>query len=337
MHLRTSLPGGSHRGWCDQHSRPSYSNRCFWKSMRVKLNPSISFWKLGVLLFSTMIAGCGESSQSDTDSSIAEGSKYLFIGHAYNRAAMDNTIDPRLTKIDFNQYDGIWWGGDVTVSPNLKSSQLTYLAEVARMDDPNTLWAYGNHEYNPQAADLAAEKLGKARFTFWQKDKLGVFVFNSAFARADCENKNDQLNAFREVVANSTELSQFVFLSHHVIWSDIVPDAEVREVANSIRPGQLLGCSFETTFEDVIQPRLHNMVEQGIQVVCLAGDAGIRTKKNAAWKDEMGVEYVLCGIGDSKEHPSASSFESDELITISSSQSGISWELNSLDSLIASH
>ena len=302
--------------------------------MRVKLHPSIRSWTLGVLIFSAMIAGCGESSQSDTDNSTGPGSKYLFIGHAYNRAAMDNTIDPRLTQIDFNQYDGIWWGGDVTVNPNLSQDQMAYLRTTARMDHPNTLWAFGNHEYDPEAIKLASESLEKPIFHFWRDGQLGVFVFNSSLAKADCENKNDQLNALRKAVKTESGIDQFVFLSHHAIWCDIVPESEIRAVANSVRPNQLLGCSVETTFSDVVQPLLHEMVDRGVQVLCLAGDAGIRPQKNGAWKDDQGIEYVVCGIGDSKDHARDSiTYQNDELLVLHSTSQLLSWELSPIVSL----
>ena len=68
---------------------------------------------------------------------------YIFLGHIrYN----DHKVDPRVEGIDYNAFDRIWLGGDITIESSLEYKYLQYIDSLFDVSNPSNQWAFGNHD-----------------------------------------------------------------------------------------------------------------------------------------------------------------------------------------------
>ena len=105
--------------------------------------------------------------------SASKNSKYIFLGHIYNK---ENRVDPRLEKIDFSTYQGVWLGGDLCAETTKKRSTLDYLDAIFDLGNENTHWAVGNHDVRNGNLQWIQQTTGRNLFYATTSNDLTVAV-----------------------------------------------------------------------------------------------------------------------------------------------------------------
>jgi hypothetical protein len=265
--------------------------------------------------------------------------QFLFLGHVYERFSKNNATDPRVVALDKSGYDGVWYGGDLTPYSIGSLAEQRQLDSILDLSDETTLWARGNHDWNEQSEQFGRKVLGKKSWQLWTHGGLGVFCYNSSLDPGDCDLKEEQWSDLQAVLAQAHNLECFVFLSHHAVWANHADSVEIPLVANAPRGKWGLTCDPDYSFELSVWPTLTHLSEEGVQVLCLSGDAGTKENKSGYWKSPENVEMLICGIYNSfylqREIEIPEEVEKDQAIvfTYYEGVGPLEWEFVELDSL----
>lgn len=86
-------------------------------------------------------------------------------------------MDSVAENIDYSFYDMLWLGGDLALSSSLDDMTMDHLDSILDLDNENTLWALGNHDY----ADLDRVQAYTYRLPYYAyyKDKITFIVLDT--------------------------------------------------------------------------------------------------------------------------------------------------------------
>jgi len=246
--------------------------------------------------------------------SSARFQNYLHLAHT--RTATNPNMDQHVEIIDFNYYDMLWLGGDLAVSSSLDDMTMNHLDSILDLGNENTLWALGNHDY----ADLerVSAYTHRPAYYAYYKDKITFLVLDTQDSLSNIV--GDQLELFSSVTDTLENTSHLVLLHHKLIW--MYGDTYLQTYINSIPNGGFGDCFYcinPNNFYTDLYPKLLELEDSGIEVICIAGDIGFRTNEFAYTTPE-GVQFLASGIDDGKSNNQALLFRHD-LISDS-----LSWE-----------
>lgn len=222
--------------------------------------------KLVFLFFILTIYSCKEDEPTEVSTD-----ELLFAFLAHTRMEKTGEVNPLLETRNWNDYHYILLGGDLDENFSSKAALDMYV-DVFNLRSDSTLLALGNHDYSD--IDLYMNYIMKASYYGWQENGLCVYVADTQIDGGNIS--GSQLDAFEQFVADSNGCENFVFLSHKLLWMRGGPselEDQVDDIANG-RAGGCFYCTPENNFYDVVYPVLSSLQEDGIQVICLAGDVG---------------------------------------------------------------
>ncbi len=233
---------------------------------------------LGLLLFS-----CKEKSEK----------KYLFLAHTRTLDSSTQDLDPRLKKINYDNYDLLLLGGDITEETSKDQSTLEYVNEIFNLASPNTHWALGNHDNTDTA--LVQKITHKPISYCFHRDGITWLVLYTQ-EREDwiCTITGEQLSMLQNVTDSIQKSSHLILLMHKAIWLRDHP--ELKEFTG--KGPYDWACNYsisETNWPQDVLPRLRKVQNRGIQVICLAGDFG-NNKTTFEVRTSDGIQYLGCGI-----------------------------------------
>lgn len=202
---------------------------------------------------------------------------YLFMGHTYQYYTPGYKVDLRIQNLDLESYDGIWLGGDVTSESMMSHSTLEYIDSVFDLKKPTTMWALGNHDTrNGNWVWLEEITGGKTYYTRHYKG-ITYIVLNTNLTPYDCEQLNDQYNIIVNVCDTIQNSSHLVLLMHHGVWAGVPGLPAPSAYAQSNLVYYNFNCySEESTFVKEIYPRLVDVKNRGVEVLCILGDMGAK-------------------------------------------------------------
>lgn len=189
---------------------------------------------------------------------------YIFIGHPRSDDKTYQHVLETVEKIDYSKFDLILLGGDLTWNTSEQWSTLEYCDSIFNLGDENTHLAMGNHDKD-NVADLL-EFTGKPRFYAFSFNNITFLVLDTEISTPDFT--GDQL-ALIQNVADTIETSDYLVLLHHrILWMVGVDDLShlMDSVAASTRNLS------STNFYDEVYPNLQKAKNNGVEVLCLAGD-----------------------------------------------------------------
>lgn len=271
---------------------------------------------------------------------LGDTSRFLFMGHIYERFSKTNSPDPRTLEIDFGAFDGLWLGGDVTPYPVETAFEMQLLDSVFNLSAQSTLWSKGNHDWCAATSSLCREVLRKDSWSTWSDSGLGVIAYNSAMDPQECELKERQWEELEVFLNQAEDLNCLIFMSHHAIWVEHANQDEVALTANAMNGRWYLTCDPEDTFDARIWPRLTELSKNGTQVICLSGDAGTKQRKTGHWRTDENIDLLIAGMYDSyylaRNEAIPDSADTDKVIVFEylKNEGRLDWEFVPVDSLV---
>lgn len=249
--------------------------------------PRISLIFLAIIL----IQGCGFDAPLP-----GEKQEIIFLGHIYQKR---NRFDRRLEKVNYNRYDQIWLGGDLCSETTEEKSTLNYLNKHFRLDDPGTHWAPGNHDTRNGNTDWITEYTERELFYVHSDQGLTIMVLNTTFDTTECQLSAMQDAMITTLLDTIEKSSHLVILSHHTIWGDAITGINMWETANANKPQWESLCGTGTRFIPYLEPRLRQVQDRGVQVICLAGDFG-QQATSFEYLSDGGIWYLGAGLNKGK-------------------------------------
>ncbi|MCB0704018.1 MAG: hypothetical protein KDC34_01855 [Saprospiraceae bacterium] len=205
-----------------------------------------------------------------------------------------DTPDPRLQTLDLPDFDMRWMVGDMACNSSNKSQTLFFLDSLFDLANTNTLWAIGNHD------DDDTELLGEVteRPTFYTYTRNGIVFLVLDTQLDQCRIEGKQLEMFHSVTDTIRESTHLVILHHKLIWLPEHPDLEskISKLSNA-DICEAPYCLFKNNFYQDLYPVLEKLSKKGVEVICLAGDIGVRAK---TFEWDFNPNFHLLATGWSK-------------------------------------
>lgn len=238
----------------------------------------------------------------------ADSRSYLFLGHPYDWRRPDR-LDPRLELLDFQQFNGVWLGGDVCSQTTAQPATLTYLDSLIGLKNPATFWAVGNHDVMYGHTDRISTATGRPfYYTYWLEG-VCVLVLNTQLMWHNpwkqpveaCEEREAQLELIQRLCDSLQAASHLVVLHHHALFNEmkINSKGDTMRLFNVNAIPVRSGCPpQEVNVTERVYPWLVSVQNRGIQVVCVGGDFGMNAK-TFAHRSEAGIWLLGSGINNS--------------------------------------
>ena len=257
------------------------------------------------VVFVAMILSSCERNQVTEEKPTSQKAKYLHIAHT--RADDNSEIDSVASEIDYSKFDMLWLGGDIAWYTSADDATMEYVDGIFDLSDENTLWAIGNHDY------FSAERI--QRFTKrpnsygYFKNGITYLVLNTQESASNIT--TEQLQLLTNIKDTIKYSSHLILLHHKLIWMYGNPDLE--ELIDSVS-NVSLGTSSHSlnpnNFYQEAYPKLIDIANKGITVLCIGGDIGIKTNEFEHTTKE-GITFLASGINLGEKNNQVLLFEHD--------------------------
>tara|TARA_Y100000766_G_C18817670_1_gene561305 strand:- start:27 stop:893 length:867 start_codon:yes stop_codon:yes gene_type:complete len=222
---------------------------------------------------------------------------YVFIGHPYWWED-SKKIDPRIEKMDTNEFDGIWFGGDVISEAGLYYSNFEYLDSLYDLSKPSNHWTLGNHDSRNGNLEWYSEFTKRPTYYSHSTEGLTVIVMDGNISPLDCENLDKQYEMIKNV-CDTISKGYLVFLIHHGITIDVPGIPSPSSYGHTALKNWMAYCDNDSsTYAKSIYPMLVEVEEKGIEVMHVMGDVGANKKYFHGISDD-GIDYFGSGINNS--------------------------------------
>lgn len=229
-------------------------------------------------------------------------SKIIFLGHTYEWQIPAVIVDKRLRRLDFDQFDQIWLGGDLCGDTSGERTTLMHVDSMFRLGDPSTFWAIGNHDIvDGGNVDWIREFTGRDLHYTSTADGMTMMVINTLYDSADCVSREAQFQMIKQVCDTISESAYLVLLMHHVVWGDVESKMNAGSVANAGAWHWRARCNPFTNFTPLVYPMLVEVQNRGVKVIVISGDAGMKPVKSYEYITQDGIWFLACGLNNSQE------------------------------------
>ena len=223
---------------------------------------------------------------------------YLFMGHIYQWGSGGNRVDYRVESIDFNQFDGIWLGGDICSETSLNYSTVEYVDNLFDLGNQNNHWTLGNHDVRNGNIEWIKNFTNRPTYYASYNNGLTIVVLNTNLSPLDCENIDKQFKMIKNV-CDTISHGHLIFIAHHGIYQNVPGVKDPSEYAHSSLKNWLGNCYSESgDYLNTIYPLIVEVENRGVQVKHIMGDVGTHTKSYYGISED-GVEYFGSGINNS--------------------------------------
>ena len=232
--------------------------------------------------------------------------RYLHLSHT--RRDSNPLMDSLTETIDYTVYDMLWLGGDLAYLTSDDQETIKHVDSIFDLGNFNTLWALGNHDYS----DLNTINNITQRPPYYAYYANGLTFLVLDTQDSVSQIIDEQLALVNSVLDTISYSSHLIVLHHQLIWLSGNPELEGD--ANDISNGPLGECSYcihENNFYKDIYPGLVMAEENGIEVICIAGDIGSKTK-SFSHLTEDGIQFLASGIKADQSGNLGLLFEHDE-------------------------
>ncbi len=254
--------------------------------------------------------------------------KYLFAGHCYQNGSTAYHVDYRLEQLDKTPYLGIWLGGDVSSEAMLDYATMEYIDGVFNLGNPETHWALGNHDARNGNWEWYEQFTGKKTYYAYSSNGITRIVLNTNLVPTNCEAIDEEFNIITNVCDTIEQSSYFILIMHHGLWRDVPGLPPPPTYAQSDLKFWNANCdSINTNFVQVVYPKLLEVKERGIEVICIVGDMGSGPKKFQMDSDD-GIHFLGCGLYHNDPEDNVLIFDYDKGLK------QLNYRFHNLDSLL---
>jgi hypothetical protein len=220
------------------------------------------------------------SSQSDTLA------KYIFVPHPRSEDRVNQSVLPGIEAINFDLYDMILLGGDLTYYTSINRTSMNYCDSLFDLSSPNTLWTMGNHDIANR--DLVEEYTGRPSYYSYSRDNITFLVLDvelDADGFTSSHISGDQLEMVRQVCDTILYSDYLVLLHGRLLWmiGNDYFKPKLDSVAESTK-------QLDTSnFYPAVYPLLQQAKKRGVPVLCLGGD---KSKINIVYSPEDSITFL---------------------------------------------
>lgn len=255
--------------------------------------------------------------------------KYIFIGHSYQPNTAGNKVDYRLEDFDFTDYKGIWLGGDVCSEATVEQETIIYLDSIFDLSNPETHWTLGNHDARNLNPEYIRNRTKRKTYYAYSSNLLTRIVLNTNLVPTNCEDMNSQWEIISNVCDTITNSKYLTLIMHHGLWDDVPGLPSTNEYAQSHLRYWNSNCyDVNSNFVNSVYPKLLQVKNKGINVICVMGDIGDRTNAFSAVSED-GIYFLGSGLYHN---------EADNNVLIFNyflPEYNLEWHFHNLDSLKA--
>ncbi len=274
---------------------------------------------------------------SDHDNNV-EAKGILFLGHTYSATGNGNKVDPRLLELNLNQFENIWLGGDVCSETTKEEQTLDCLDDLFDLGNRGNHWSLGNHDVRNGHIDWIESRTRRPSFYAENNGKFTLLNLNTNLKKGDCQIASPQFEMIQNVCDTINKSSQLIVLTHHAIWSGLGAHIRSNAKPNAAAGWMKMECTETGTFENSVYPLLKKVQAKGIQVICLAGDFGQKSKA-FDYTNEDGITFLGAGLNESSEargQDKGAAGQADQVIIFNYDQTGraLEWEFVELNKLL---
>lgn len=252
---------------------------------------------------------------------IIETKYYLNISHT--RTNTNPFMDSIVEKVDFSKFDMLWLGGDLARSTSKNDYSMYHIDSIYDVGNENTLWALGNHDY----FDLTKIQnyTNRPPFYSYYKNKITFIVLDTQDSLSNIVGA--QKKFFEETIDTIQKTTHLIILHHKLIWMYGNPELEplIPTVSNG-EFGDCFYCLNPNSFYTEIYPKLLEVKQRGIEVICIGGDIGSRTKEFEYYTSD-GIVFLASGINAGSSDNEALLFKHNLI------KDSLSWEYKPITEL----
>lgn len=216
--------------------------------------------------------------------------KILHIAHT--RSVVEGEINEKLSEIDYEPYDVLCLGGDIDLHTSKDEKTMQAWDNLFHFDRKNTLWSLGNHDITDR--ELIKKYTNRPSYYFWTYQSLNFLVLDDQINNSNII--GNQLELLKTIADTISNASHFIVLTHRLLW--IPQNTNLEPFIDSIPNGGSGNCGFctkENNFYKDVYPILLKINNKGIEVICIAGDLGIKTNQ-FEYQTNEGVHFLASGL-----------------------------------------
>ncbi len=273
------------------------------------------------ILYIIFFVICGQLTAQDTI-------KYFFTGHCYQVDIPGYQIDERLKQLDFSSYEGVWLGGDLTTGTMLSYGSVQYIDSLFDLNNPETHWAMGNHDARNGNWEWYEEFTGRKTYYAYSSNNITRIVLNTNILPVNCEMLDDEFKIISDVCDTIQQSKYLILLMHHGLWHNI-PDLPnpVTYAFSDLQYWNANCDSANTSFVEVVYPKLVEVKNKGIDVFCVMGDMGSNPKTFAQMSVDS-IQFLGCGLDQGDPADQVIVFQYDV------ATQKMTWDFHYIDSLL---
>lgn len=231
--------------------------------------------------------------------------EYLHIAHTRTDANPD--LDSLVEQLNYKKYDLLFLGGDMASLTSEDDATMQHVDAIFDVGNENTLWSLGNHDYT----DLARVQNFTNRPPYYAYNKNGI-TFIVLDTQDSLSNVIGQQKIFFDGVVDTIQSSSHLIVLHHkLIW--MYGDSYLESLASSTSNVDIDTCSYcinPNNFYQDIYPKLFEVKQRGIDVLCIGGDIGFYAKSFYHVSPE-GIYFLASGISSGSNSNKALLFTHD--------------------------
>ena len=221
---------------------------------------------------------------------LSKTQQYLHISHT--RTDTNPSMDSIVEKIDFKKFDMLWLGGDMAHLTSKDDSTMSYIDSIYDVKNKNTLWSLGNHD----ASDLNRIKKFTNRPPYYSFNKNGITMVVLDTQDSLSNIIGDQKVFLENTLDTIQKSTHLIILHHKLIW--MYNNADLEPQISSISNGKFGDCYYcinPNNFNSEIYPKLLEVKQRGVEVICVAGDIGFKSK-DFDYLSPDGIHFLASGI-----------------------------------------
>lgn len=221
---------------------------------------------------------------------------YLHIAHTRSYSEAVDQLMPAVEALDYSRFDILMLGGDLVYESTGKRETLLHLDTVFDLSNPHTLWTLGNHDYHDHP-EWIPEITGRPNAFAFQKYGITYLVLDSQ--EDNCNISGRQKKLLEETLeALKPGTTHLIVLHHKLLW--MMDNGALQGRADAVTNGGTGGCFHcipPNNFYAEVYPRLLKVQKKGIQVICIAGDIGVKVHE-FEYQSPEGIYFLASGLKD---------------------------------------
>ncbi|MFT5668112.1 MAG: hypothetical protein ACI9DK_002312 [Vicingaceae bacterium] len=248
-----------------------------------------------ILYLAVLLTLVSCTNKNEEEPSNVQVNSYLHLSHT--RTKSNPKLDRVVEQLNFEKYDMLWLGGDLAQLTSEDDATINHVDSIFNLSSRNTLWSIGNHDYT----DLERVRNSTKKPLYYSTHKNGITLVVLDTQDSLSNIIGAQRDFLFRVLDTIQESSHLVVLHHKLIWMYNQIDLEpiISDVSN-IKLADCFFCINPNNFNSEIYPRLVEIKESGVEVICIGGDIGFQTRE-FEYKTDEGIYFLASGIYAGKE------------------------------------